>query len=65
MMVLPMRINYPLDVTVQCPHDADPGEHRGAAILYRLARVGDLYRLAGRAASGLVKWFGDITKFHG
>ena len=27
MGVLAIRIEYSLDVTVQCPHDADPGEH--------------------------------------
>jgi hypothetical protein len=31
MVVLPIRIKYALNVAVQCPHDADPGEHRRAA----------------------------------
>jgi hypothetical protein len=31
MMIFARRIERPLDVPVQCPHDADPREHRWAA----------------------------------
>ena len=30
MMVFPVRIEHALNVSVQCSHDADPGEHRRA-----------------------------------
>jgi hypothetical protein len=30
-MVLALGIKDPFDVTVQRPHDTDPGQHRGAA----------------------------------
>ena len=28
MLVLPRRIEHPLDVAIQCPHHAYPGQHR-------------------------------------
>ena len=31
MMIFAIGIEHPFDVTVQRPHDADPGQHRGAA----------------------------------
>jgi hypothetical protein len=31
MMILSLRVKHPLDVTVQCPHDADARKHRGSA----------------------------------
>jgi hypothetical protein len=31
MRVFPARVEHALDVPVQCPHDADPREHRRAA----------------------------------
>jgi hypothetical protein len=34
MMIFAIRIEYPLDVTVQCPHDADARHHRGAAVAF-------------------------------
>ena len=32
-MFLPIGIKHPLNVTVQCPHDANPREHRWPAQL--------------------------------
>jgi hypothetical protein len=33
MSVLPRRVELPFDVTIQCPHNAYPGEHRRAAAI--------------------------------
>jgi hypothetical protein len=30
MLVLPRRVEHAFDVTIQCPHDTDAGEHRPA-----------------------------------
>ena len=33
MRILPRRVELPLDMTVERPHHADPGEHRRATAL--------------------------------
>jgi len=32
MLVLPRRVEHAFDVTIQCPHDTDAGEHRRPAV---------------------------------
>jgi hypothetical protein len=34
MMLFPIRIEHPLDVAVQCPHDADARKHRRSAVAF-------------------------------
>jgi hypothetical protein len=33
MLFLPVRVQLPFGVTIQCPHHADPGKHRRSATL--------------------------------
>jgi hypothetical protein len=52
MWVFPVRVEHALDVTVQCPHDADPRKHRrarGLLVKRRLFRKRNRQRLAAHA----------------
>jgi hypothetical protein len=46
MLFLPVRVQLPFGVTIQCPHHADPGKHRRSfcGIVFGLRQLGDVER---------------------
>jgi hypothetical protein len=62
MVFLSVRIEFPNDMTVQCPHDAYPRHHRRTASRYQhqnldrslpFRQVGFLLRQAGDVVCGI------------
>jgi hypothetical protein len=59
MMILPVRIKHPLNVSVQCPHDADASKHRRPACSATSIRLS----IAARHSAVSATFFGSAMMY--